>query len=517
MLDEVFEARFGVLNTLTPVHIGSVEQNLTPFEYIIKNGHVYHISEERLSQFLAKLNLIDRFVVEVEREGHRFRILDFLQRQKIQVDINQLLDLSGGRHARIIGNPSTMQDYKPFIRDGMGKIYIPGTSIKGVIRTAILYCALKDFKEKDPAGFSKRIENKIEQDIEQDIRKKNKKEMFEWGNKEWFESFILEHNNTEESKQKKGPHTDWLRMLHVTDAYPDSNFEPVIIPVNVLKKERNGWQLKKDSSGKLTTIWVECIPEGVSFRFQMTWDRRLLNEFKKFNPDVKLPKNLDEVMENIKKWANDVIDKEKSFFSDQNKLKFYNFKESKPNFRIGFGSGMMATTIFPLLPDDLRKKIRNYAGLNRGNDEAPKSKRVWIREDSYIPLGWVKFEGMPYENGKPIFFETKMTISTKKEQEEKMIQVEATMHLEVEERESTSKKSPEPITWPGAYITYSPGNKTLVASYENKKAEKRIGDDKSFVPEKFHKNLFEKRKSIRANITVEPLGNAFEIIKIEEN
>jgi hypothetical protein len=36
-------------------------------------------------------------------------------------------------------------------------------------------------------------------------------------------------------------------------------------------------------------------------------------------------------------------------------------------------------------------------------------------------------------------------------------------------------------------------------------------------PKNSTKILFEKRKGVRANITVEPLGNAFEIIKIEEN
>ncbi|HOP86234.1 MAG TPA: type III-A CRISPR-associated RAMP protein Csm5 [Syntrophorhabdaceae bacterium] len=507
MLDEVFEARVGVLSTLTPIHIGGVEQKLTPFEYIIKNGYVYHISEEMLSKFLAKLNLIDKFVIEFEREGHRFRILDFLQKQKVQVDNNYLLNLSGGRRAKLDTDPLQMQDYKPFMRDGMGNIYIPGTSIKGVIRTAILYCILKNLKEKDPTQFSTQIEKRIEQDIR---NKKNKKRMFERGNEEWLQSFLID--------DKKGsPHTDWLKMLHITDAYPEKHFEPIIIPVNVLKKEKNGWQLKKDNTGKPTTIWVECIPENVSFRFQMTWDRRLLTEFSNSNSDIKLPKNLEEIMKNIEEWTYDVIKAEKSFFSNQSKVKFYDFKTLIPNFRMGFGSGMMATTIFPLLSDDLRKKIRNYAGLNRGNDEAPKSRRIWIREDSYIPLGWNALKIMPYEKGNPIFFENKMPVSTKKEQAQNMIQLEAIAQLEEEDRKIPPKQSPQPITWPGAYVTYSPGNKTLIASYENKKAELKIGDDKSIVPERYHKTLFEKRKGIKANIIVEPLGNAFKIVRIDEN
>ncbi|MFZ2800003.1 MAG: hypothetical protein WAZ30_07255, partial [Syntrophorhabdus sp.] len=72
------------------------------------------------------------------------------------------------------------------------------------------------------------------------------------------------------------------------------------------------------------------------------------------------------------------------------------------------------------------------------------------------------------------------------------------------------------ITWQRASLTYSPGNKTLIATYQNKKAELHIGDDRSIVPEVFHKTLFEKRKGVQLDIVVEPLGNAFKIIRLLE-
>ena len=53
-----------------------------------------------------------------------------------------------------------------------------------------------------------------------------------------------------------------------------------------------------------------------------------------------------------------------------------------------------------------------------------------------------------------------------------------------------------------------------MASFQGKKAELRIGDDKSIVPEQFRAKLFEKRKGVQVNITVEPVGNAFRIVKI---
>jgi len=68
------------------------------------------------------------------------------------------------------------------------------------------------------------------------------------------------------------------------------------------------------------------------------------------------------------------------------------YKNNTSSFRIGFGSGMVSTTIAMLLDDNLRKKVRNYAGLNRGNDIAPKSRRVWVKNNNPIPFGWAMLE-----------------------------------------------------------------------------------------------------------------------------
>lgn len=83
--------------------------------------------------------------------------------------------------------------------------------------------------------------------------------------------------------------------------------------------------------------------------------------------------------------------------------------------------------------------------------------------------------------------------------------------------DSQSIEKTEYITWKNANLSWTPGNQTLTGSKDNKKAELKLVNDKSFVPEKFHKQLFEKKKSIKVNLIVEPFGNSFKIIKIENN
>jgi CRISPR-associated protein Cmr6 len=71
----------------------------------------------------------------------------------------------------------------------------------------------------------------------------------------------------------------------------------------------------------------------------------------------------------------------------------------------------------------------------------------------------------------------------------------------------------ETIIWEKASLTWNPGNNTLTANKDNKKAESNI-IDKSIVPPHLHEKLFNKRNPITANVTVEKIGNAFKIISI---
>jgi len=257
---EIYEKAEFKITIKSPIHIGGVEQKITRFEFIPYGSYIYPVSENRLSLFLQKNNLISDYCAEVERIGHRFNLADFLRDKRIQLTAEVLENLSSGKKIKLMGAFENIQFYKPFIRDGFGNPYIPGTSIKGVFRTAILYNLLKHFKEKNPEDFRNNIEMRINRDINE---RKDKKKLFEWGNEEYFEKFVL-------MNKSKSPNTDWLRMLHITDAYSENQIQTILIPVNILKKQRNGWQFKTENTNQKTTIWVECLPVGATLKFEAT-------------------------------------------------------------------------------------------------------------------------------------------------------------------------------------------------------------------------------------------------------
>jgi CRISPR-associated protein Csm5 len=69
-------------------------------------------------------------------------------------------------------------------------------------------------------------------------------------------------------------------------------------------------------------------------------------------------------------------------------------------------------------------------------------------------------------------------------------------------------KTPDPIIWE-AFISYVKNTGEITASFGNKKA---ISKDKSIVPEPLLEKL--KKKSIKAKVEVTPYGNSFSIVKI---
>jgi len=490
--DNIYEEKIIRFNVKSPIHVGGVEQRLTPFEYIQSERYVYPVSHEKLSLFLHEKRIIEAYVRDVNLKKHKFRLLEFFKNNGINLTEKDFEKISGGRKIRLIGKG--LQDYRPFIRDGYGIPYIPGSSIKGVIRTAILYNALLEYKNRDPEGFKKNIIEPIQQANRSNLKKGD---VFKNIEREWLKNFVL-------SDKKRSSNTDWLRILHVSDAYPVNTTKTILIPMNILKKEGSGWNYKLESPNQNTTIWVESISPNTVIEFKVLWDKKLLNDFQSNNRNINLPQSLAEVLSNIKKWANDVFAFEKEFTGTHALGNWY--KSNSASFRVGFGSGMISTTLALLLPEELRKMIRNFVGKNKGDDIAPKSRRIWLNNNQPVPLGWAMLEVLPFNLKEPLYSEQENISSTIDTFEQQITEQDINQTTQPVE-----KKEPEKRTIPNVTLTYNPGNRLLSTTVEGKKAFIDHIDD-NFIPEELWPKL-KKDKRIKGSIVVEPMGNAFKIVE----
>ena len=134
------------LDVCTPLFIGSGEK-ITKLDYVYQssNGMVYMLDEAKWASFLKRARLMNDFTSKVEALGKRFSLDSYLKNHRELAarlhtsDIVMELKRRGVFHEGIPAYVTGKNhDIVTFARNGLGERYIPGSSLKGAFRTAIL-------------------------------------------------------------------------------------------------------------------------------------------------------------------------------------------------------------------------------------------------------------------------------------------------------------------------------------------------------------------------------------------
>lgn len=75
-----------------------------------------------------------------------------------------------------------------------------------------------------------------------------------------------------------------------------------------------------------------------------------------------------------------------------------------------------------------------------------------------------------------------------------------------------AKAPPATEVWEGARLTWNPGKQEVEAAWQGKKA---TGRGRELIPEELRERLLTKRKAVTARVIVEPVGLAFRVVQIE--
>ncbi len=320
------------IHTLTPVFIGSGEE-FTPFTYIYdeENKSVYYLKEEMFEEIYKRCG---NELLEQAKRG-RIEMTEFLRQH------NDLLSKSKQRE-----NYYYKLSYKEIPRDKIHTFikqynekynepgpYIPGSEIKGAIRTALLYSILKS-GEKLPSN-------------ERELEK------------------LLRINNT--------PQDDILRCLIIRDTNPVKLDRLIVEPVTVLHRRKN----------KRFRIWCEILQENTEFECEILIDEKLRQKFTERNKELAEILTFDGLKAKCKEFYKDLIDFEKQTFSEFSRGEVIDhgvveekLNEGKFMLRIGMGQGYYGLTV-------------NL--INRNKDIETK-RAVRKDERKYLPLGWILLE-----------------------------------------------------------------------------------------------------------------------------
>jgi CRISPR-associated protein Csm5 len=406
-----------ILLTSPILHIGSSVSKLNPFEYVETDKKVYLPNQEALAKGLLKQGgrFLDDYIQAIEERQYITKLLE----QAFGNDWWNAKDTEGSLifPKEAISHKLTsdkITDLRPMIRNGMGQLFIPGSSIKGAIRTAIAYYLLK-YSDRFQVHASKRV-SEIEKTLKQKLGQVNQYQHKFFDDELFMNSLFSEFNLRYQDRTfaAKGPNADFLRAIKVTDTKPllerkVKNNKGQEIPVNmpvvaeVIVSSRFPDYLAKYKA----SIYVEMV-RNIHTEFTLTLDTEMLSWFK-HKHGMSLPfSNLDELLQICQEFTQEQWDYEHDYWQqiennprasgknlDFNHIReFYEPEKSPYSLRLGWGSGMNGTTIDLLFADKLREEIRDTCGLKAPGFEAPKSRRTVMNssgEIKFVP-GWVKFK-----------------------------------------------------------------------------------------------------------------------------
>jgi CRISPR-associated protein Csm5 len=372
------------LKTLTPIHIGSGTQYQGNAEYIYfeQEKVLVVVDEAKILDIIGTEN-IHIWVSYIENPEKQESFLDYL---RVRIPNIKPSDIA----KRILPLKVTKMPYftntlREQIHSGTGKAYIPGSSLKGAIRTVLF--AQNIFQRYEKSG--------VPNDKLGSVHRFNNK-------------FIIGDKQLQKDTFGNDPNSDWLRMLQIGDCY-FSTGTSVAFAETLNERREYQYEVKQD-----VRQLIEYIPTGTSSDFQLMIPDNHIQLIQRKMPELfksgVQQLNYSTLCKSIHQHALRLLQNEINFFKDANLpremdglLDFMKelhadaskFEADTCLLRLGFGSGYLNMTgnwVADLVHDDdmfddiatAVRRTPRYNGL-----PLPKSRKVMF--DGILP-GFVKLQ-----------------------------------------------------------------------------------------------------------------------------
>jgi len=380
------------IKTLSPIHIGNGEK-YNGLSYIedIKSHQIFIIEFEKIKKILNQKE-IESFMdwVLTEKDPSWFKFCKYkLNSPQLQNEFKKsaLYRLDNYSHEKL-------RDIECFIKQN-NKLYLPGTEIKGAIRTAVTYYLLKkenywnwlkeQLDEFDSAhkGDLKKIAGQKGRWVN-DIKKRLVNKMSEIEKKLQNQLFIAGKIN--DSKY------DLFKFLHISDSELKEPYQCLFIS-----------SLKTLNINREFNIFQELCKNGQNFicDFKLENNPLILNKLG-FNDEQKwVISDIKNIFQCCYEFSDRLLKEEinythypKEVKNKLNQIKELNSKDS-PIIRIGKNEGYLSVTVGLLVKDkdkNLYDNVLSHATKNTSYPgEFPKTRRIVnLLNGGYDTLGWAK-------------------------------------------------------------------------------------------------------------------------------
>lgn len=348
------------LQIISPTHIGS-GYRYSSGEFLIKGRQLIRVEISKIFEALKERHRED-FILGLEEPN--FNLGEFLRNIDISVSKASLYTATlteGKIPLEIVECIKT--NYTPFV---------PGSSIKGVIRTALFNHLVG---EDEISQLSKILDDHD--------RRKIKKEA-----DNMLHRLIAGTTRNPSS-------SDLLRFIQISDSNCVNQLE--IVCEQTIEGEYNNWRWYQ-RGGRIVQTHIEALPPGLEVEgtIEINYSDELFKELGLGEKERIL--ELNKIKEIIYTFSKDLINYEIAFAKKYNidflstfyeKMQKLNSK-NEPLLKLGHGSGFLATTIGLKLKKDpqLFEKVRKLTREKLYQYEFPKSRKIDISRR--VPLGWCK-------------------------------------------------------------------------------------------------------------------------------
>jgi len=352
------------ITTLSPLHIGTGNILRQGYDYVVHNNQTWVIDPGTLAGMLY-----DQDPDDFERMVRGAPASDLIRP-------NEYDPASPLFRYVMKGQPRSGKqgaEIQEQIKDPWDRPYIPGSSLKGALRTALAF-----------VGWENR-------GITLDIR--------QIGNNPKSAGHQLEEQILYGKESK--PYYDLLRAIQVSDSAPDEDSHLQLLNVQVVTRNKTGLPIE-----------LEAIPRGVTFTATLTLDGFLRQpEYAEklgwqSEDQLKWLKKLPQI---VNYFTTHRIDQERARWANSHPMlhSFYdtlvrNLRDERTEFllQLGWGGGWDSKTFAGHLTSDsgvfyqIVKRFERQMDRQKSfkkNDPYPKSRRVVVREQvPTMPLGWIR-------------------------------------------------------------------------------------------------------------------------------
>lgn len=348
------------LTTQGPLFVGSGREIMKK-EYIIKKDKVIIPDYEKMYYFLHKKFLANKFEDYI-MGNDRIDLGDWLKRNNVSSsEISQWTKYELYAGDALMEGKSRMQIME-CIKDAYGMPYIPGSSLKGYLRTALLAYEIK----KNPNEY-----NSIKRQIQDSfVKERNGKGFLSKSTKKLEEIAFCKLNRNE--KNVGDATNDVLSGLVVSDSNP-LTVESLILCQKL--------EHKIDGSEKTLNLLRECIKPETEIHFKLSIDEGIC------------PYSIENIIEAISNFS--------KLYNDFFLSKYKNYDRPDTNtIWLGGGAGFVSKTVtYALFRENGVRVVSNIFEKTNVPRNHGHSKDVSYGVSPHI-LKLSKYGGLKYEFGK---------------------------------------------------------------------------------------------------------------------